>query len=95
MVVNHPQRRAMGHWFTDDELDENSVVSKMETTAADGKNYKTNFYALQAVIAVGFKIDNERAVQFRLNKQSYMLKPSLKIIVSHKTNYLQVVLICF
>ena len=51
--------------FTDDELDENSVVSKMETTAADGKNYKTNFYALQAVIAVGFKIDNERAVQFR------------------------------
>jgi len=51
--------------FEDDELDENSVISILETTAADGKNYKTNFYALQAVIAVGFKIDNERAVQFR------------------------------
>ena len=51
--------------FVDDELDKNSVVSKMETTAKDGKIYKVKFYALQAVIAVGFKIDNQRAVGFR------------------------------
>jgi len=51
--------------FSDGELDENSVCSKMEHTATDGKNYQVQFYALQAVIAVGFKIDNDRAVQFR------------------------------
>ena len=34
-------------------------------TASDGKNYQTNHYKLQAIIEVGFKIENERAVQFR------------------------------
>jgi hypothetical protein len=51
--------------FADGELNEKSVCSKMEHTATDGKTYKVKFYALQAVIAVGFKIDNQRAVQFR------------------------------
>ena len=51
--------------FQDGELEQKAVVSKMETTASDGKTYKVNFYALQAVIAVGFKVDNQRAVQFR------------------------------
>jgi len=51
--------------FNDGELDEKAVCSKMEHTATDGKNYQVQFYALQAVIAVGFKIDNQRAVQFR------------------------------
>lgn len=51
--------------FDDEELVENSVVSILETTAQDGKTYKVKFYALQVVIAVGFKLDNQRAVQFR------------------------------
>lgn len=51
--------------FADDELQENSVIKKYLITAADGKNYSTNHYNLQAIIAVGFKIENERAVQFR------------------------------
>lgn len=51
--------------FTDDELDENSVIKYYLITAADGKNYNTKYYSLQAIIAVGFKIENERAVQFR------------------------------
>lgn len=40
--------------FESGELDENSVISKMETTARDGKNYLTSFYNLDAIIAVGF-----------------------------------------
>ena len=51
--------------FDDNELDEHSVVKKYLITADDGKKYNTNHYNLQAIIAVGFKVNNERAVQFR------------------------------
>ena len=51
--------------FSDDELEEFSVVKQYLTTATDGKGYQTKHYSLQAIIAVGFKIENERAVQFR------------------------------
>ena len=51
--------------FSDNELEESSVVKQYLTTAADGKGYQTKHYVLQAIIAVGFKIENERAVQFR------------------------------
>lgn len=49
----------------DGELTENSVIKKYLITANDGKNYQTNHYNLQMIIAVGFKVNNERAVQFR------------------------------
>jgi len=51
--------------FSDDELDENSVIRKFRITAADGKNYDTKHYNLKAIIAVGYKVNSERAVQFR------------------------------
>lgn len=51
--------------FEDGELREEAVVKKYLITAADGKNYNTNHYNLQAIIAVGFKVNNQRAVQFR------------------------------
>ena len=51
--------------FADGELTEDSVVRKYVITAADRKNYDTKHYNLQTVIAVGFKVNNERAVQFR------------------------------
>ncbi len=51
--------------FADSELEESSVIRKFRITAHDGKNYNTNHYNLQMVIAVGFKVNSERAVQFR------------------------------
>ena len=51
--------------FADAELDENSVIRKIRITGPDGKSYSVNHYNLQVIIALGFKIDNERAVQFR------------------------------
>ena len=51
--------------FADAELDENSVIRKIRITGSDGKSYSVNHYNLQVIIALGFKIDNERAVQFR------------------------------
>ena len=51
--------------FSDSELQENSVIRKFRITADDGKSYNTNHYSLEMIIAVGFKVNSERAVQFR------------------------------
>ena len=51
--------------FMDKEVDENSVIRKFRITAADGKTYNTNHYNLSAIIAVGNKVDSQRAIQFR------------------------------
>lgn len=51
--------------FDDNELSENSVIRKFRITATDGKSYNTKHYNLQMIIAVGFKVNNEKAVQFR------------------------------
>lgn len=51
--------------FTDGELVEDSVIQDYWITASDGKNYSTKHYNLQAIIAVGFKVNNQRAVAFR------------------------------
>ncbi|MBO7052806.1 MAG: virulence RhuM family protein [Prevotella sp.] len=51
--------------FESGELKDDSVVSKMEITASDGKNYQTQFYSLDAIIAVGYRVNSVRATQFR------------------------------
>jgi hypothetical protein len=52
--------------FETGELVENSVVSKMETTANDGKKYLTAYYNLDAIIAVGYRVNSKQATQFRI-----------------------------
>lgn len=51
--------------FKDSELEEISVIRKFRITAADDKSYNTGHYNLSAIIAVGYKVNSERAVQFR------------------------------
>jgi hypothetical protein len=51
--------------FSDSELEENAVTRNFRVTAQDGKSYSTNHYKLSAIIAVGYKVNSERAVQFR------------------------------
>ncbi|WPJ97050.1 RhuM family protein [Coraliomargarita algicola] len=51
--------------FADNELTEGSVIRKFRITATDGKTYNTQHYNLSAIIAVGYKVNSERAVQFR------------------------------
>lgn len=51
--------------FSDSELEENSVIRNFRIAADDGKNYNTKHYNLSAIIAVGYKVNSERAVQFR------------------------------
>ena len=51
--------------FADSELQADSVIRKFRITAPDGKQYNTNHYSLEMIIAVGFKVNSEKAVQFR------------------------------
>ena len=51
--------------FSDNELQEDSVIRKFRITASDDKSYNTQHYSLPAIIAVGYKVNSERAVQFR------------------------------
>ena len=71
--------------FKEGELDENSVCAKFAQTADDGKTYNYKFYSLAAIIAVGYRINSERAMQFRtwatkvldtFTKQGYVLDKS-------------------
>ena len=52
--------------FESGELDLLAVISKMETTAEDGKIYQTNFYNIDAIIAVGYRVNSKKATQFRI-----------------------------
>lgn len=79
--------------FEDGELVEDSVIKKYLTTADDGKNYQTKHYNLQAIIAVGFKVNNERAdaEKEHMGLTSWENAPDGKIVksdVSVAKNYL-------
>ena len=52
--------------FSEGELDKDAVCSKMEHTATDGKTYRTNFYNLDAIISVGYRINSRQATLFRI-----------------------------
>lgn len=53
------------HVFEEGELDEDSVVRKFRTTAADGKNYQVKHYNLDVIISVGYRVKSLRGTQFR------------------------------
>src|SRR3990167_10414154 len=52
--------------FDSNELDQNSVISILETSAEDGKNYQTKYYNLDAVISVGYRVNSTQATHFRI-----------------------------
>jgi len=62
----------------DKELDMNSVVKDYLTTAADGKKYNVTYYALDMILAIGFRVRSKRGTQFRIwanqNLKEYMVK---------------------
>ncbi len=76
--------------FEENELNENSVVKENLTTAKDGKNYKTKFYNLDLIIAVGYRVKSIRGTQFRiwanklikeyLIKEIFLQKQKLKLL---------------
>ncbi len=57
--------RHLKNIFTEGELDRHSVVAKNATTAADGKTYEVEYYNLEAIISVGYRVNSKRGTQFR------------------------------
>ena len=51
--------------FSDNELEKDSVCANFAHTAEDGKKYQTNFYSLEAIIAVGYRVNSEQGILFR------------------------------
>ena len=70
--------RHIRNLFNEGELDKNSVVAKFATTAADGKTYQVDYFNLDAIISIGYRVKSKRGVQFRIWATSilkdYMLK---------------------
>ena len=65
--VNIPAiSKHLNNIFEGHELEEKSVISILETTASDGKIYKTQFYNLDAIIAVGYRVNSKQATKFRI-----------------------------
>lgn len=56
----------LGNIFKEGELEENAVCANFAHTAQDGKNYNTNFYSLDAIISVGYRVNSTKATQFRI-----------------------------
>jgi len=52
--------------FKENELYEESVIRKFQTTASDGKNYQVNYYNLDLIISVGYRVSPHRGTQFRI-----------------------------
>ena len=57
--------------FEEGELKENSVVRKFRTTAADGKAYEVNYYNLDVIISVGYRVKSQVGTQFRIGRIKY------------------------
>jgi len=70
--------RHIGNIFKEAELDKNSVVAKNATTAADGKTYQVEYFNLDVIISVGYRVKSQRGTQFRIwaNKilKEYLIK---------------------
>jgi hypothetical protein len=70
--------------FESQELDQNSVIRKFLTTANDGKNYNTQYYNLDAIISVGYRVNSKRATQFRQWATQVLSEFSIKGFVLDK-----------
>lgn len=74
--------------FDEAELDRDSVVAKNATTATDGKTYMVEYYNLDAIIAVGYRVNSKKATQFRIwatrTLRSYLVRGFVENIVRIK-----------
>lgn len=63
--------------FAEGELDKDSVTEKFSATASDGKNYKTQFYCLDAIISVGYRVSSARATKRPIARRKWSMPSSI------------------
>ena len=73
--------------FTDRELEEKSVSKKFLLTASDGKSYNTNYYNLDMIISVGYRVNSDRAIQFRRWATNVLKQFAKKVILLTKKGW--------
>ena len=71
--------------FSEGELDKDSVTEKYSATAADGKNYLTTFYSLDAIIAVGYRVNSKQATAFHIWATQMLKEYIIKGICGRKS----------
>jgi len=90
--------RHLQNIFKEKELFKNSVVAKIATTAVDGKTYQIEFYSLDAILSVGYRVNSQRATQFRIwatrilknyLSQGYAINEKRLLEAQNKFNQLQ------
>jgi len=79
--------------FNNKELIKDSVIRKFRITAPDGKNYNTQFYNLDAIISVGYRVNSKRATRFRQWATKIMRSVNLKNTALLKIGFLSLILI--
>jgi len=84
-VTTHTINYHLKEIFKINEIDENSVIRIFRITAKDGKNYNTNFYNLDAIISVGYRVNSVRATQFRQWATKVLREFAIKGFVLDKT----------
>jgi len=88
--VNRPAiTKHLKNIFESGELKENSVCSKMELTADDGKKYKTKIYNLDAIISIGYRVNSLKATEFRIWATNVLKKYLVKGYVINRKRILQ------
>ncbi|HKL34553.1 MAG TPA: RhuM family protein [Tangfeifania sp.] len=76
--------------FKSKELEEQSVIRKIRITATDGKKYLTNFYNLDAIISVGYRVNSHQATQFRIWATKTLKEFIIKGFVLDDGNFLSI-----
>lgn len=77
--------------FDSGELEEDSVIRKIRITANDGKKYNTSFYSLDAIIAVGYRVNSFEAIQYRKRMRFYERRKSKIFISTIKYGYTSII----
>ena len=76
----------IGNIFKEGELIQDSVVRKFRTTASDGKSYSVDYYSLDVIISVGYRVKSKRGTQFRIWANSVLKEYIIKGYTLNKEN---------
>lgn len=85
--INALISRRLRNVFLEKELDKKSVVAFFATTAADGKDYQVEYFNLDAIISVGYRVNSKRGTQFRIWATNVLKEHIVKGFTANESRY--------